>query len=239
MKKALCILSILAVATVASADVQIFFTNGASPFAGSGPTSVFAPTAGNSLDYSADGYVPNYAIFPAGTGNPIVQLGETAYVWVKFTTTNGLPTVGAKMQGLDLQLQKGGVNYTLGAGDDIAYYVQDDSFGTGNKRWDGDFGPGNINFKQAHQVLVGVTATGIRNLGADAGANLYQGSTKTALLGAIKLNSLGTYSYTLGSLGISFNTGGTPAVQFGTLTVVPEPAALVLLAVAGLLIRRR
>ncbi|MEW6252430.1 MAG: hypothetical protein AB1716_17465 [Planctomycetota bacterium] len=238
MKKALCVLSLLTVAAIASADVQIFFTpaSAGSPWAAAGPANVFAPSANNSLDYTSDGYVPNFANFPAAMGNAMIDLdanpNDFAYVWIKFTTTNGLPVVGAKLQGLDVDLLGG-------TPADIAYYVQDDQFGTGLLRWNGDSGgPTWPNFKKDPQTLVSVTSAGIRVLGADNASNLYQGSTRTALLGAVKVG-VGTYTYELGPLGINFHTGGTPVVEFGTLTVIPEPAAVVLLGLAGLLIRRR
>ena len=90
MKK-LCILSILAVAVVASADVQIFFTDGAtSPWTGAGPTGgPLAPSANAQMDWTSGGYVANFAAYPAAMSNATVGLNQTAYVWIKFTTEVG------------------------------------------------------------------------------------------------------------------------------------------------------
>ncbi len=241
MRKLLALTLLGAAATWAVANVQIFFTGAApNPWAGTGPASIFAPTAGNHLDFSQDGYTPNYANFPTAY-NPTqtVDPGQTAYMWIKFNVDTQVgPVLFAKMQGLDLNMAAHG-----GAGSDIAWYLQDDT-GAGNpKRWDGDVTPGAPEFKKWHQVLVAVTGNGIKIKNANDDFGMFHGTTGgpyVALLGAVKIDTGGDFTFALGTLGINFNTGpSAPPVQFGTLHVTPEPAAAVLLALAGLLIRRR
>ncbi|MEW6251829.1 MAG: hypothetical protein AB1716_14380 [Planctomycetota bacterium] len=234
MSKRIAVVLILLSAVVAAADVQIFFTaaSAGSPWIGSGPIDPFLPSGNRGMDYTLDGYVPNYANFPQAFQPTTVidPYNDFAYVWIKFTPDNGRPPLGAKLQGLDIDLTPDPL--------DVAYYVCDDTFATGTKRWDGDSGgPGWPNFKRDPQTLVAVTSSGIRNLASDLPVNLYQGSTRTALLGAVKVG-FGVYRYSLGPLGINFHTGGVPDVQFGVL-VAPEPAALALFAFVGLRIRRR
>jgi hypothetical protein len=235
--------------------VQIFFTN-ANPFV-TGPANVFAPSAGNTTDSlgvdvdgnatTGDGYGGNTNAFPAAfAANTTVAPGETAYIWARFTQDTQVP-YGYKCQGMDLVIS--------GAPTDIAYYVFDNTLidnGTAAvKRWDGDPGPGYANFKsKPEQVLVAVQTYGI----PFGTSNLAQGYKRsgttgayvgTALLGAVKFDAAGVYSYSLGTKGISMAlTTGEPIITTqlagaGTLTVTPEPASLVLLGLAGLLIRRR
>jgi len=264
MRKLLCVFSLLAVAAVASADVQIFFTS-APPWAGAGnvppgpPADQFAPSAGHGTDYGVwdpdntvwtpgDGYVVPNANFPtAFVPNTTIAPGGNAYVWIRFNIGATGPQAGAKLQGLDLIFQRtDGTAYTPA---DVAYYMQDNTNNNGGPggsqfRWDGDIGvPPYSAFKKAHQVLVAVTAGGIVAATTNNNGNMYRytstGSAGTALLGIVKVDDLGVFNYSLGTQGINFNTGiAAPPVEFGTLTT-PEPAAMLLLGLAGLLIRRR
>ncbi len=239
MKKALCILSLLTVAAVASANVEIFFTNAASnPWLAPGPANIFMPTAGNGTDWSSDGYKANFANFPSAyQALTTVNSGDTAYMWIKFNTDTQVgPINNSRLQGLDVILSQ--------APTDVAWYVEDDTYGQqGFRRFDGAYTPPNFpEFKKQHQVLVAVNGTGIKNNAFNQEIGLYNGTSRVALLGAIKFDTATPIdvTMTLGTLGINFNSAPTaPPVTFGTLHVTPEPAAAVLLALAGLLIRRR
>jgi len=270
MKKVACVFALLALASFASANVEIFFTS-ASPWNtswGGPPANIFAPSAGNGTDYEnqdadgnpiiGDGYAVATSAFPtAFNSNLNVNPGDTAYIWIKFNydAVNG-PSKLAKMQGLDLMFQNTATgNYDIAAhGGDIAFYMSDNSVAGAafGPRWDGDIGnPPYSNFKKSHQVLVAVTAKGIPFNTSQDPLNMYRwnstGQYGIALLGAVKVGhagdfeQTGIYDFALGTQGINFNTGVnvSPPVSFGTLTVIPEPAAILLLGLAGLLIRRR
>ncbi len=235
MRNRIALLAVLVSAAVATANVEIFFTNAASnPWVAPGPASDFMPTAGNGTDWSADGYKPNFANFPSAySALTLVAPGETAYIWIKFNTDTQVgPINNSRLQGLDLIWSQ--------APTDVAWYVEDDTNGQqGFRRWDGAYTPPNFpEFKKAHQVLVAVNGTGIKNNAFNQEIGLYNGTSRIALLGAVKFQQTGFYNFTLGTLGINFNSAPTaPPVEFGTLTV-PEPVGLVLLALC-LLNRRR
>ncbi len=239
MHRAAGVVAVLATAVVATADVQIFVTPDVNPWVAPGPANVFMPTAGNGTDWSVDGYQANFANFPtAFQSSTSVLVGQKAYIWVKFNTdTQNGPVQGAKLQGLDLNLAN------AGAGSRVAWYVMDDKNGAqGIKRWDGAYTPPNYpEFTNFHQVLVAITAGGIKNTAFDQQIGLYKGASRIALLGVASFQTPGQYTFGLGSQGINFDTGpSAPPVQFGTLTVgIPEPAAFGLLAVAAGLLRRR
>ncbi|MEW6251828.1 MAG: hypothetical protein AB1716_14375 [Planctomycetota bacterium] len=254
MIKPVSTILVVLLAATASADVQIFFTDDStSPWGTTGgapPANVLAPSAGNRRDYGifqggewlpGDGYRPNFATWPTAMSN-VISGGEYAYIWIKFTADHNLPVEGAKLQGLDLILKRGTQTVPMTGGNEIAYYLQDNRLSEppfNNMRWDGDPGAAYVNFKRNPQTLVAVTATGITNSSADAPYNLYHGATRTALLGAVHLPRNAVYTFELGPLGISFNTGGTPAVQFGWLTFYPEPAGVALFGLLGVFFRRR
>ncbi len=166
-----------------------------------------------------------------------VAVGETACIWLKFNTDTQLgPIENARLQGLHLNMAAHG-----GSGSAIAWYMEDDTNGVlGRRRWD-SYGPPPWwpEYTKFNQVLVAVNGMGIRNQATDDYIMLYAGSSRVALLGAVKLDTPATYTFALGTLGINFNSAPTaPPVEFGTLTVVPEPAVAALAALGALLRRR-
>ncbi len=237
MRQQVGVLAILASAVLTAADVQIFFSNDVHPWVAPGPANVLAPSAWNGTDYTSDGYVAEFANYPSAfVPNATVGVGETAYIWLKFNTDTQVgPIENAKLIGIDLNMPNHG-----GAGSAIAWYPEDDTNGTlGGKRWDYGEWP-QFEFIHFHQTLVAVLSLGVRNKATDDYNMLYAGTRgRVALLGAIKIDTPGTYAFSLGTLGIYFGSApNAPPVSFGTLTVIPEPA-MVLLALAVLLLRRR
>ncbi len=233
MIKALILVAASCLAAPASASVQFFFTDGGTnPWAGAGPAGgPLDPTGDRQLDYTQDGYVPNYAAFPpAFVPHATAGVGDTVYFWVKF---NG-EINGQRIHGIDLVLD--------GTPGEVAYYVCDDTASGGNRRWDGVYTPpDDPEFKNwPRQILPGVTALGIKNTSANWPANLYAGGARrTALLGAVEYDQPGTYTPHLGPLGIAYSGHPPPAVEFCSLTVTPEPATVALVALGGSLLRRR
>jgi len=232
MRYGFCTVVALAVVGPASATYQFFFTNGGTdPWLGPGPTGgPFDPTGDRGDDYGLDGYVPDYTKFPTGfVPSAIAGPGESVYLWVRFI---GEPN-NRKILGIDL--------VQAGAPADVAYYLCENTSSGGTKRWDGIYTPPNDpEFKQKpRQSLYCGLAYGLRNRPEDVPWNLFEGGTaRTALLAAIKYDQPGVYTPTLGPGSIHVN-GGVPDLDFGSLTVTPEPAAWILVVPAGLVVRRR
>ena len=225
MKKALALVAMLGLVAVASADLEIFFTPASAGYGLSDAAYDFKPTEGTQKDL--DFYALKGGNTPATPGSaPNVDVGETAYLWVHFIDDGG-----AKIQGLDLDVK----GATIG---ENAYYLLDDQKTWYDKRWDGAYTAGAPEFKKNPQVLVGVTAWGIQNKpGMDS---LFNVTEHTGLLGAFKFTTAGqTALAELGPLGVSYKGLPAPKVAFTGINVVPEPASLLLLGLAGLLIRRR
>ncbi len=238
MRELAAIRLLLATVGLAAADVQIFFTPDVNPWLSPGPASIWMPPAGNGTDWSTDGYKANFANFPSAySALTTVASGETAYIWIKLNTDTQLgPIHGTRLLRLDAVLSATPA--------DVAWYIEDDLNGQqGFRRFDGPYTPPNFpEFKNQHQILVAVNGTGIKNNAFSQEIGLYSGPARVGLLGAVKFDTAIPLDVTLslGSLGLNFTSAPTaPPVTFGTLHVTPEPAAAVLLALAGLLIRRR
>jgi len=258
MKKAVCLVALLAFAAVASANVQFFFTHGtADPWGLSGNDyfgtpvpgfDVFAPTSGTLSDW----YYGGYLLKDQGTTavlddvpltsaiNPVVTLnpGEFAYIWIKFDETEATDdkVIGIENWGFQCGGSYDNVDLT-------SYYMNN------NKRWEVDPNAADP-FEQLTanpQQLVNVVQPGIVNKALNDSANLYSAGPvgvnyrHTALMGVVRCKE-GCYGPLVGSLNNLYLYPTVPprVTEFlNAIECVPEPASLLLLGLAGLILRRR
>lgn len=245
MKKLLAMVAGMAVAASVSADVRFYFTNSNTGAGLTDSSLALQNTDGNGTDgatYALTGTDPAVA---APTVNP--TLGEWLYLWVAFEGEAN----SVKIQGINLSIDQDGNETGRGI------YLGDDTNGEegGSIRW-------NLGSQTTDpMVLVAIQEPGIVNRTTNRW--LYDGSTRTALLGAIAVKE-GNYDIRIGleRQGVSYSGKPAPKVKLGagdeqfdgavqpegtptryadaySARVVPEPASLLLLALAGLAIRRR
>jgi len=186
-------------------------------------------------------------------------LGEFVYVWLQFYTVGTVPQFdehGNPIGGASTYLPNNGVLFSASmestnANQQFAWYKYDnsnpDELGGNSYRWDNSADQ----LTGSTVAFTAVQGTGIKNATA-ASLNFGQQS-RTALLGAIKpsTDALGLQSMTalLDNYGLpafafkisTVNGGAGYSVlpTFGQYNVIPEPASMLLLGLAGLLIRRR
>ncbi|MEW6251394.1 MAG: hypothetical protein AB1716_12160 [Planctomycetota bacterium] len=220
-------LVLLAAGMPALASIEVFFTNSADGYGLTRPANAFQPTKGLRTDVTSGEYVLAAAP-PMNVGTPTIDYaaGEFAYIWLRFV--NEIP--GLKFHGR-IRLD--------GTPPDVAWYIVDDTAGTiGEKRWDGDYTPPNfLEFKNADQALVAVTAAAVRNHGVSTW-NLYDGPTRTYLMGAVRYDVSGTFS------GQGWRMVEGPPYfyaigPFGCAIWIPEPAALALGCALATILRRQ
>lgn len=249
MRTAWIIAISLSLATFAAADVRVFVTPAQAGYGLTDPALAFTPTLSTVLPtgedinpydfyyYTCDSYPPVDAP-SGGRTDPVWLAGDDfGYVWLQF---RGEPK-GCRINGLQITIREVGQAEPAA---DIAscWYVLNGGF---RKRWDGPATP--PDYPEWHnnpQSLGCTTAGGIVNLGDD-GPMLFksQGSsgwnrTGVALLGTVSdLSAMVKYEILI--TGISYATGETPEVSGGVFGLLPEPTSLMLLALAGLVIRRR
>ncbi len=218
---------------------QYFFTNAVTqPYGLSIAANAFDPTKNEGRDVSDGHYIvdafPGLDVGPYVTPTINWSAGEFAYLWVRFVDVPN----SYKIQGVQLDLD--------GTPASVAYYVVDDMQGEYvQKRWEGAFGLNNVNFKQDPQILAAVTTIGIQNRStAIQNWNLYDHTTRTALLGAVRYDSDGLRSLQYGPAG---GPGAYPPLPpippagpvFGQANWIPEPASLLLAATLAAAVRRR
>ncbi len=248
MKKVLTLLAVLAVVSCASATVRVFVTTSSAGFGLENNANHMIPTVStvladgtnlNTYDYyDAYGnpgplrpglYPPSAS--PSGTDVAPVAIadGDFAYVWLQFQSEPG----GANINGLNIAVAEPGTSAT--------YYLLNNKNTIGQKRWDGTATPpGYPEWHNNPQTFVAVTAYGISNLvGANAN-QLWSGSAagRIALLGAIEAPADGSI-YHLDVIQVNYANFPNPTMAGGVFQFVPEPTSLLLMGLAGLLIRRR
>jgi len=204
MKKVLIVCALLALATVASANVRIFLT-----LAGQSDNigldnfgSALIPTVSsvdpnnvmtNRFDYAnadftaglhtinqtaqADLGPTGNGLYPSNSqaGITTIAAGQTAYIWLQFNRDGAGTYAACGGDKLNgLKLQGSG-----SASFTAAWYMQNDGVIANNKRWDGTATPPNypewITHNGQTETMVGVNAAGLVNNATDAGWNLYVG----------------------------------------------------------------
>jgi hypothetical protein len=256
MKKAMCLVVMLAMVATASATVRVIVTSSASGYGLENNANAFTPTVstvftnGVSLNgYDYEDYYGNPGPLrpgtfptldePAGTpGSPIgvdASVGDFAYVWLQFQNE----PKGAKINGLVVSIFDTGTT-TPAAGLSYAWYLCNNLQNQFVfKRWDGTATPPSYpEFINNPQTFIAITALGLVNGANSNDANLYDGTTRYALLGAIA-GPASDQVYDIAITNISYASPPNPEVSGGSFQFTPEPASLLLMGLAGLLLRRR
>ncbi len=247
MKKTLLVLTLLVGVSAASADIQLFFSVGSNT-AGVpgvdiiGPSLRYATTLTNFLQTGAGGTASGYN-HQAPTPAPAQLLPGSydLYLWGKFVNQQPLDQI----YGLQLRIT-GNAPYD----NSRSVIYRHNRTGTGAyRRWDGA-----LPVLVHDGVMAAVIARGILNstpadpLVNDLVVRPHVADGTVFLLGVVRVENAElnqTLSVELNPrLGIAIrNADGVtipdPPVLPATVTFIPEPASLLLLALAGLAIRRR
>lgn len=263
MKKLVTILAMLALVGTASATVRVFVTPYPDqPYGLENHANAFIPTIStvyangdfeNGYDY-ADYYFNPGPIrpgtfppvdAPSGTCEDPVEIpeGGFAYIWLQFQSE----PKGAKINGLMVEISFCGTGVVPesvenpGPGQIYTNYYLCNNLGmvTPNKRWDGTATP--PLYPEWHnnpQTMVAITAYGLQNVASAALWNLYDPTNRIYLLGAVAAPYDGA-KYEINITNISYATPPNPTVAGGAFQFLPEPTSLLLMGLAGLLIRRR
>ena len=261
MKKVLCLAAILAFATAANAvDGRLFLTGWDEGYGLTIPDNACTPTFSevdldgnnyNAYDYYYGHFVVD-AFPPAdhagyGAGAPLgldPMMGDGAYLWIQFDASVAKNT---KINGLQVEVWDAGTGEIAAGFAPVTYYLQNDMNGFGVKRWDGPAtAPDYPEFSGNNpQVLVAVTAYGLKKTLPPTPDQYFSGGTlgNIAVLGSICLDEMDPNGdYYIAITDINLTEGETTPADWMAdtyFTVTPEPASLLLLGLAGLVLRRR
>lgn len=242
MKKALCLAMILGIAATATAGIRLYVVEE------DGTHGIAPPNVHNKdpFNFAPLGIAPEVDMStPATIGDCGDQIEKTYFVYGVMDEEMG---ANDKIIGLNLNIVADGCMQIV----DSTYYTSK-VFGGFGQRWDGEGG-----YTLEDGRVAAVTGQGIQYGGLGGGDPLYNVATHEFLLGAFTVacgdGEPGCLELGLGGLGGAYNVGGgstavLPVYVGGTLVgadestpilcCVPEPASLLLIGLAGLVIRRR
>ncbi len=249
MRGMICFLLILSTAACAQATVRVFVTDSGDGYGLENPANHMVPTEStvyaNGLNVNGYDYADYYGSppgplrpgsFPPADSLPgivaapiVIDPGNWAYIWLQFQNE----PKGARINGLQVA-----ISYIEGGSAPVAttYYLCNNTDNLiSDKRWDGTATP--PAYPEWHnnpQTMVAITAYGLQNTGATLPWNLWNGTSRIALLGAVEAPADGTIYKIELDAGPLF-----PAVGGGVFQFLPEPASLILICFAVLLVRRR
>jgi hypothetical protein len=269
MKKALVILGMAALVASANAGIRFFFTTNLQPYGLTNAANALKPSAAitsnddvpdtsDNQDYTSGAYAATFPTYSATV--PTIDLdtnpGGFVYLWMQFYN-DGNADASSKFLSGEFLITGGPVNPVYYRGDDLGGLH-------GSKLWDGASTEADnySTFRQNPQTLAAITAAGIVN--SSFGSQSYTdeddvqhrsplwtggsiGTGRMALLGAIQPLGVGTYHFDntfaadTSSTVVLVRAGSNTPVDIAGIdfTVTPEPASMALMALAGLLIRRR
>jgi hypothetical protein len=218
------------------------------------------PDTTDNVDFTSGDYA--VGTFPAYTTAPVTvdrTAGEFVYLWMQFyndASAGGALDAGSKFVTAEFKITNH-LGQTVGV--NPVYYRGDDSGGDfANKCWDGASTEldNYSTFRQNPQTLAAVDSPGIvnSNSGGQGQSPMWKGGTtvngttnRIQLLGAIEGLANDTYTFfhtyaaDTSSTVVLKRAGTNTPIEFAPVSfeVTPEPASMVLMALAGLLIRRR
>jgi hypothetical protein len=255
MKKALCLVALLGlVASASAADGRVFVTGSKEPYGLTKPENALRPTFStvdiDNVDYNAyDYYHGEYVVSafpPSNYDSSVVKeircdQGEFAYIWLQFDAS--VPK-SSKLNGLQMGIVRDGTVHPVPVS---AFYLCNDVQSSGFKRWNGSATPPNYPEFTGNnpQVLIAVTAYGIKKMNLAVPEQMYSGvaAGAIALLGAINLTPWcgdgKIYTVLVENSNFENYPGETGIWGSAQFKAVPEPASLLLLTLAGWLVRRR
>jgi hypothetical protein len=265
MKSTLCLVVVLSCALTASAvDGRLFITSWDEGYGWTDPSVACTATHSEvDLDgnnYNAKDYYYGYGPYVVDSyppadhpGHPMdspLELftfdGSGAYLWLQFDES---APKGMNINGLQIEVKEASTGLLADGFAPVTYYLANDIGAyPGRKRWDGPAtAPDYPEFSGNNpQVLVAVTAYGLKKTFPPTPDQYFSGQAggNIALLGSICLNDLDPINYFYIEItDINLTEGETSADDWLAHTYfgvdIPEPASVLLLGLAGLVLRRR
>jgi len=247
MKSFICLAGMSLLAGTALATIDFFFTSSYDPYGLKNPNLAFKHSFNDGYDFNHGYELAKvggvYAAPPQNPPDVLFELNNPGwcYIWARFNNEPPPSQVGA-LNGILIKINGGYTGGGIGNGY-IAFYQLDNRgiSPPANKKWDGD---PDI-FYNNPTGLIAIMASGQRNVAQDQPYNLYIGGDhRVFLLGAVKFPPS---SWQMTIEVTAMNYSGTPSnpnppppvPRYLNKCLIPEPSALTLLALAGMMSRRR